>query len=56
MAMNKSELIEWLNTLDDDDDVGISDGGLSLVVVGDEGCYLEVGGVPLDGDEDEDED
>jgi hypothetical protein len=48
MAMTKTEVIDWLQSLDDDDLVAIDDGGLALVLVGNEDCYCEVGGVPLD--------
>ena len=52
MAMHKAEIIEWLNTLDDEALVGIDDGGLSLVVVGDPVPYCEIGGIPEDEEED----
>ena len=45
MAVTKKELIEWLNGLDDDDLVGIDDGGLTLVVE-DKEDYYEIGGIP----------
>jgi hypothetical protein len=37
---------EWLDTLSLDEGVAIDDGGLALVVVGDEETFLEVGGLP----------
>lgn len=41
------ELKEWLNTLPDEESVGIDDGGLILIAeLGD--AYLEVGGMPDD--------
>ena len=46
MTMEVREIKEWLDTLSDDDVVGIDDGGLCLQVVGDPEPYLEVGGMP----------
>ena len=46
MSMTVGEVREWLDTLSDDDEVGIDDGGLSLRVVGGEDFYLEIGGLP----------
>lgn len=47
MAMEKSELQEWLNTLPDDAVIAVDDGGLTLVQVGTGGkTYCEVGGEP----------
>ena len=43
MSMMVSELVEWLGTLDPDDEIGIDDGGLSLVTR--DTAYLEVGGM-----------
>ncbi len=51
MAMPVKEIREWLDTLNDDDLVGVDDGGLSLQVVDDPGSYCEIGGIP---EEDED--
>ena len=45
MAVTKKELINWLSDLDDDDLIGIDDGGLTLVVEGKED-YYEIGGLP----------
>ena len=45
MAVTKKELIDWLNGLDDDDLIGIDDGGLILTVGGKED-YYEIGGLP----------
>src|SRR5262245_8971437 len=50
--MSKKTIVDWLRTVPDDADIAIDEGGLTLVVVNDEG-WLEVGGMP---DEDEDED
>jgi hypothetical protein len=46
MAMPVHAIKEWLDTLDDNDLIAIEDGGLALIVVDYEACYLEVGGVP----------
>ena len=51
MAMLVSEIREWLDSLKDDDQVFIDDGGLALMVVGITEPYLEVGGYSED-DED----
>lgn len=57
MAVSVSEFKEWVNTLDDNAMVAVDDGGLIITVSdtagqfpGDptEGCYFEIGGVPLD--------
>ena len=53
MAMTKAEIVEWLSSFDDDDNVAIDDGGLTLVVIGDPISYLEIGGIR---DEEDDED
>ena len=47
MAMNKTEVQGWLEQLPHNARIAIDDGGLCLVVVGDETDYCEVGGVPL---------
>lgn len=54
MAMTKQEIQEWLDSLEDDDLVYISDEGMDLCVVGMEGVYLEIGGYTED-EEDEEE-
>ena len=47
MSMPVRDIRAWLATLDDDDEVGIDDGGLTLHVVGAEPTpYLEIGGLP----------
>lgn len=46
MTMTAREIKAWLNTLDDTDDVGIDDGGLTLRVIQDPFPYLEIGGMP----------
>ncbi len=40
-----SELRDWLAGFDPSDQVGIDEGGLTLVAIGEPGTYLEVGGV-----------
>lgn len=51
MAMTVGEVKEWLNSLDDDDLVGIDDGGLALVSVNNpEDIFIEIGGVPEEED------
>lgn len=50
--MPKTEIIRWLNTLDDDAAIAIDDGGLTLVelhplALVETGSYCEVGGIPL---------
>ena len=57
MAMPVSEIREWLDTLNDDDQVGVDDGGLCLQVVDDSASYCEIGGIPEEeeGEEAEDE-
>lgn len=49
MAMTVEEVMLWLNNWADDALVAIDDGGLALVLVGQEdAAYLEVGGIPED--------
>ena len=43
--MSKKDVRAWLNTLPEDAEVGIDDGGLCLQMRGLE-AYLEVGGLP----------
>lgn len=56
--MKAKELREFLDSLPDDANVAVDDGGLQIVEIDDEGVetgsYIEVGGIPLE-DEDEDE-
>jgi hypothetical protein len=56
MACAVKDLIEWLKTLPEDAGVAVDDGGLTLVELDDDGeetgNYHEVGGIPLDEDED----
>lgn len=44
MAMKAKKIKEWLNTIDENAEVGIDDGCLCLCVVG-EPTYLEIGGI-----------
>jgi hypothetical protein len=50
MAINVGTLLAWLGTLDEEDEVAIDDGGLTLVQI-DGDAYFEVGGIPEDLDE-----
>lgn len=65
--MSKQEVLDWINTLDDDSGIAIDEGGLSLVEIDGDGnetdAYLEVGMTPEEedelngnGDDSEDED
>lgn len=47
--MSVRELREWLSTLDPDDSVGVTDGGLALATEDGE-SWVEVGGLPEDSD------
>ena len=51
MAMQVVQLREWLATLNDDQLVGVDDGGLCLRVVDDPEPYCEIGGLPEDEDD-----
>lgn len=44
MSMLKSEIMDWLEGLEDSEEVYVDDGGLCLGVVGRDDVYLEVGG------------
>jgi hypothetical protein len=50
--VGKAELLRWVNTLSDESFIGIDEGGLTLVEVGENDiigdAYLEVGGLPED--------
>ena len=49
MASTKAELTNWLATFKDEDLIAIDEGGLALVLVGQENeAYLEIGGIPED--------
>ncbi len=49
MAATKAELTGWLASVEDEDLVAIDEGGLALVLVGQEDeVYFEIGGVPED--------
>ncbi len=43
--MKKRELTDWLDTLPEEAQIGIDDGGLCLQVLGSDE-YLEIGGLP----------
>lgn len=46
MAMTVREVKEWLDSLGDEDLIGIDEGGLALQSIGRIGIYLEIGGIP----------
>ena len=46
MAISKQQLQDWVDSLNEGDDIAVDDDGLALVVVGEEYTYLEVGGIP----------
>jgi hypothetical protein len=49
MAATKAELTDWLASFDDEDQIAIDNGGLALVLVGQENeAYFEIGGIPND--------
>jgi hypothetical protein len=50
--MSKAEIQAWLETLPDDAEIAIDDGGITLVVLGHR-AYCEVGGIPDDEGEEE---
>ena len=55
MALPKEQVIKWLKTLPQGTTVAVDEGGLNLITdapaKGAEGtAYLELGGMPLDGD------
>lgn len=45
MAITVHLLKQWLNTLPEEAEVGVDDGGLALAVVDSEDCYFEIGGL-----------
>jgi hypothetical protein len=55
--MDVQEVIRWLGTLNQAGNVAVDDGGLALFELDREGnptgAYLEVGGIPLEAEEDE---
>ncbi len=52
MAMPVIQIIEWLSTLEPDDEVGVGEGGLDLRVNTEESEeYLEIGGMPTEDDD-----
>ena len=48
MSMPVWQIRKWLNSLDDNDRVGIGEDCMSLELVGDSEVYLEVGALPLE--------
>lgn len=56
MATSIRDLREWLKGRSGDEEIAVDEGGLTLVIVGEEEDYLEVGGVPEDSGHDLDED
>ena len=44
--MKVSEIKTWLDTLDDNDFVGIDDDGMSLESYIDKNAYFDIGGIP----------
>lgn len=45
--MRIGEVREWLRDRSDDELIAIDEGGLTLVIVGDDEDYCEIGGEPL---------
>jgi hypothetical protein len=49
MAATKAELADWLGSFEDEDLIAVDEGGLALVLVGQENeAYFEIGGIPED--------
>jgi hypothetical protein len=46
MSATVAEIKEWLSEFNDDEEVGIDEGGLALCRVGDPFSYYEIGGMP----------
>lgn len=46
MSITRQALINWLNSLPDNSEVGIDEGGLTIQLINDPTVYLEVGGTP----------
>lgn len=44
--MSKSEVLDWVQALPDDAEIGIDDGGLTITTPDGQG-WLEIGGIPL---------
>ena len=53
--MAKQEISAWLGTLPAGAQVGVDDGGLCLRVDCDPEAYLEIGGMPVEDEEDGDD-
>jgi hypothetical protein len=52
MAVTIKELREWLDNFEDENMVGVEEGGLTLEVVGLPQAYFEIGGSAEEADED----
>lgn len=52
MSISVKDLRAWLTTLDDDDEIAVDDGGVTLTSIDDPDAYLEVGGLPIVEDDD----
>jgi len=50
MSMTVKDIQQWLSTLEQEDEVGVDDGGLTLQAVGFPEIYLEIGGLPEEED------
>lgn len=44
--MSKAKVLEWVNALPDDAEIGIDDGGL-MIITPDGADWLEIGAIPL---------
>ena len=49
MSMTVKEITDWLNTMSDENHVGIDEGGLCLRMEEDPAIYCEIGGLPEEG-------
>lgn len=58
--MSANQLREWLNGIEDNADVAVDDGGLCIVELDEHGeqtgNYIELGGIPLPKDSEEEDD
>jgi hypothetical protein len=46
VAATVHEIQDWLSQFDDDEEIGVDDGGLALQLTTDPEQFFEVGGVP----------
>jgi|WetSurMetagenome_2_1015567.scaffolds.fasta_scaffold194501_3 hypothetical protein len=51
MSIEKQVLRRWIESISDNQEIAIDDGGLTLIVVDNPKIYLEVGGIPEDTEE-----